>query len=307
MDTEAVLNEVQTTTSPVDADERRLSLDEVLAWGRNPQFQLVMLAIGALIFAFLPFFKLVWRQWMDMDSHYAHGLLVPLCSGFLVWTMWPKIKDIPVKGTWVALVGLVPILGAAAMSMRLEQPFIQSVLCIAAIWLSVVLVAGWRWAWALTPAIAYLILGFPILDRIIDRATLPLQQVSTEVAYQILDVLGYKPFRTDSVTINLDKFTLFVAAACSGLKTTIAISAAVVFFMIISRLQFFANLILATIAIPLSVFINGVRIAMIGMVGNEYGEKAGHDFHDYSGYIALALCFYLLYLITKGLEFKKKS
>jgi hypothetical protein len=46
---------------------------------------------------------------------------------------------------------------------------------------------------------------------------------------------------------------------------------------------------------------------MIGMVGNEYGEKAGHDFHDYSGYIALALCFYLLYLITKGLEFKKKS
>jgi exosortase len=191
--------------------------------------------------------------------------------------------------------------------MRLEQPFIQSVLCIAAIWLSVVLVAGWRWAWALAPAIAYLILGFPILDRIIDRATLPLQQVSTEVAYQILDVLGYKPFRTDSVTINLDKFTLFVAAACSGLKTTIAISAAVVFFMIISRLQFFANLILATIAIPLSVFINGVRIAMIGMVGNEYGEKAGHDFHDYSGYIALALCFYLLYLITKGLEFKKKS
>jgi hypothetical protein len=41
---------------------------------------------------------------------------------------------------------------------------------------------------------------------------------------------------------------------------------------------------------------------MIAIVGANNGADAAMKFHDYSGYIALALCFVVLGLITKRLE-----
>jgi len=296
--------EEKVVQAPEEAPERRLSLDEIQSWGKQPAFQLSMLALGALVFAFFPFMRLVWRQWTDMDSYYAHGLLVPLCSAYLIWMRWPQIKEIPVKSQPLFLVPLLPTLVIAALSMRLEQPLLQSVLFIAALWFSIGFVGGWRWAWARFLPVAFLVLAFPILDRVIDKVTLPLQMMSTSVAYEMLKVVGYDVIRSESTTIEMSRWTLFVAAACSGLKTTISVTAAVLFFMIIARLKWHANLILATIAIPLSVVINGLRIAMIGAVGNEYGDKAGMQFHDYSGYIALVICFLILGMLTKWLGYK---
>ena len=56
--------------------------------------------------------------------------------------------------------------------------------------------------------------------------------------------------------------------------------------------------------LPLTVFVNGFRIALIGVVGNAYGSQAGHDFHDYSGYITLLVCFFLLFKFARLLGWK---
>ncbi len=55
---------------------------------------------------------------------------------------------------------------------------------------------------------------------------------------------------------------------------------------------------------PLALLINGLRIALIGVVGNQWGPEAGHKFHDYSGYITLVLCFFVLFKIARGLGWK---
>ncbi|MBS1718884.1 MAG: archaeosortase/exosortase family protein [Armatimonadetes bacterium] len=63
-------------------------------------------------------------------------------------------------------------------------------------------------------------------------------------------------------------------------------------------------LILTWLILPLCLFINSLRIVLIGLVGNQFGNAAGHKFHDYSGYITLVVCFYLLFLVAKGLKWK---
>jgi exosortase len=262
--------------------------------------------LGALVWCFWPWFRgEIWDRWMDMDSYYAHGVLIPLCSAYLIYDRWDKIKNIPVKAFWPALIPLLILMYIGMPATRSIMTNLLSFVFVACIAFSMLFVAGWKWLKATLAPIMFTFLGLPVFEAKIDQMTLPLQMRSTDIAYFILHTLRIgNPYREEPTIIHLDNFQLYVAAACSGLKTTIAVSAAVIFFMLISKMRWWANLILAAIAIPLSLMINGIRISMIGAVGNAYGAEAGMKFHDYSGYIALILCFLILGFVTKKLETK---
>lgn len=268
----------------------------------SPVFRITLVVLAALCFAFWPLMIQLSKVWLDMDSYYAHGMLVPLCSAYLLWDKWDKIKATPVKPFVWAIVPLLGVLYIAHYAALSWMFLLLSLLFVLAISLSVLFIAGWRWFKATLPATGFMLLGLPVFDRLIDSSTMPLQIRSTGIAYRLLQMIGYDTMRTQPTILYVDDYALQVAAACSGLKTTIAVTAAVVFFMLVSKLRWWANLILAVMAIPLSVAINGTRIALIGVVGAEEGMEAAATFHDYSGYIALILCFVILGLVTKRLE-----
>ncbi len=91
---------------------------------------------------------------------------------------------------------------------------------------------------------------------------------------------------------------------CSGLKLLVALTAFTAFFMMIARLKWWGNAALALLVFPLALFMNGLRIALVGMVGDQMGHDAGIAFHDWSGYLVLVLCFYLLFKAARGLGWK---
>jgi exosortase/archaeosortase family protein len=119
-----------------------------------------------------------------------------------------------------------------------------------------------------------------------------------------LQVLNFNPLKVDSTTIYLDRFTLDVGVACSGLKLLIAVTAFTLFFMMIGGLKWWGNAIMVLAVLPLCLFINGLRIALIGVVGDTYGADAGHQFHDYSGYLTLIVCFFILFSLMRSLGWK---
>jgi exosortase len=272
---------------------------------QHREFLAVLGGLAALLFLFWPLVKLLGGYWLDFDGYYAHGLLMPLASAFIIWSRWPKIGTIPVKGSMWALIALLPCLYVTTIATRTEMPFLLSAVFVATLLSTVWFVAGPRWLWALSGPILFLALGLPIFDRVIDSATFKLQLISTDTAEAMLKAAGLNVLRVDPTVLNLDNFDLNIAEACSGLKTTIAVSASVIFFMMITPMRWWAAAILAVIAIPLSIVVNGLRIALIGLVGNSQGAEAGMKFHDYSGYIALAVCFLVLAKLTKLLEAKK--
>lgn len=271
---------------------------------KRPESLAIAAALAGIAFAFWPLLALLPAQWLDFDSYYAHGLLVVPAAAYIAWLKWPSLKDLPVKGSWLALAFLLPTLYVGMMASRTVMPLVLSVTLIAALAFSVWFVAGWKWMVGLTPAILFLILGLPILDRFIDTITFRLQLISTDTAELMLKATGTRVLRLDPTVLQLDNFDLNIAEACSGLKTTIAVTASVIFFMLTTPLKWWAHAILAVIAVPLSVLVNGFRIALIGIVGNTNGSAAGMAFHDYSGYIALAICFVALWQLSKFLEDK---
>lgn len=294
----------ETMKPPEEAKGRNKGLD----WGaaaallKKPESLAVMVAAAAIAFAFWPLLALLPEQWLDFDSYYAHGLLVLPASAYIAWLRWPKLKEIPVSGSWTPLVFLLPVLYVGMLANRTVMPLVLSVLLILTLLLAVWHIAGFKWMTGLAPAILFLMLGLPILDRFIDTLTFKLQLVSTDTAELMLKGIGLSVLRLDPTVLQLDNFDLNIAEACSGLKTTIAVTASVIFFMLTTPLKWWAHLILASIAVPLSVVVNSFRIALIGVVGNTNGSEAGLAFHDYSGYIALILCFLVLWQLSKFLE-----
>lgn len=267
------------------------------------------LAVGA---AFWPLLRELPFMWLGVgawefrtgDGYYSHGLLVPLIAGYIIYRRWPQIKDIPVKQGWIALVPLLFFLwilwAANAVDLQQIRSYTFIIVLMSVVWL----VAGIRWMLALSPSILYLLFALPIWTGFIDSYTNPLQKVSTAVASMVLKGIGYKVYQDAPTSLLLDNFDLNVAVPCSGLKLLVAVSAFTVFFMLIARLKWWANGIMLAMILPLCLFINGLRIALIGVVGEERGRSAGLEFHDYSGYITLLVCFFILFKVAKVLGWK---
>ena len=88
---------------------------------RSETFILSAAIAVAVLFAFWPFVRLLpTRWWFADDTYYAHGAIVPLCAAFIVYDRWGRIKNIPVKGFWPALIPLGALLYFSIMASRTE-------------------------------------------------------------------------------------------------------------------------------------------------------------------------------------------
>ena len=238
--------------------------------------------------------------WFRPNSYYEHGPLVPILAAAIFLYRWDRIKSQPDGSSWIPALFLVPILYVAFVASRTEMLFTLSIALVSAIGLTAWMAAGFKRAWAAGPAILYLLFALPVWTQLTDKLTQPMQEISAKVAIAMLQGFGYNMV-VDRQTILLDRFEMVVAAPCSGLRLTLSLVALVTFFILIARLKWAANLLLAVFVVPFAILINGLRIAMIGVVGNTFGNDAGRQFHDWSGYIALAVCFVALQRICLAL------
>lgn len=265
----------------------------------------IFLAIGTVItFLFWGLLRGLPPLWSEADGYYSHGWLVPPIAAYVLLTRWDKLKELTPKPTIVPVLLLIPVVYLVWIATRSNMVLTLSVLLVATIGLSTWTVLGWPMAKLTAPATLYLFFGLPVWTLVIDRFTQPLQAISAQSAYTILGALGMDLLRTDSTTILLNNFTMNVGAPCSGLKLILSLMALVTFFVLIADLKWYANAALYLFILPFAVLMNGIRIALIGIVGNSFGSDAGHQFHDYSGYIMLAICFYVLWKVAKVLGWK---
>ncbi|MCA1946933.1 MAG: exosortase/archaeosortase family protein [Armatimonadetes bacterium] len=258
-------------------------------------------ALGVL---FWPLLAVLPELWQSEDGYYSHGWLVPLIAAYIVYRRWPQLSTIPVRPSAFALLPLATVLflvyagRAADLRLILSHGLIATLLC--TVWF----VAGWRWMLGLFWPIAYLYFALPIWTFAIDTYTAPLQRISSWIAFQMLHFMGFEVFMVDRTNVLVGDFNLFVGVPCSGFKLILAVTAFTVLFVLIANLRWWANLLMFAVVAPLCLFINGLRIALIGIVGDRLGSEAGHAFHNYSGYVTRILCFFLLFKLARVLGWK---
>lgn len=265
--------------------------------------------------------------WFDEEGYYSHGILVPFMTLAVIYMRREQIRSQPVSSSpWgipILLVGLSLVLSGRVID-NISLAAFGFILC---------LIGGVYFAFGnkigritLTPLL-FLIFMMPFLGFIIDTTTNPLQLISTRIAEKMLLIVGFQvdiPASNPTLIILGSGYDMMVGGPCSGFKLILSLAAFTIFFVMISNLGLWKNLVLFALAIPLALFVNGLRIMLIGVVGNmgmvnpdgwmsmklrEWGgkEDIGMVFHDYSGYLTLIVCFVILHYIVKFLEGKQPN
>src|SRR5205823_1125637 len=121
------------------------------------------------------------------------------------------------------------VLVLCALALQLAARWAHSTLCSWASLLALLLsgiacLFGWRMAVYLLPPVLYLTWMVPMSAMLTQPVVFHAQMISTQIAYGILRLTGFEAHRYGTI-LQLESYTLEVAAPCSGFKTLIALSA----------------------------------------------------------------------------------
>jgi exosortase len=275
-----------------DAELVSVSASQVLA---DYKFAILGL-IAVLTYAYWPTLVRVEDAWRN-EPDYSHGYLVPLLAGLLCWHRRDSFPGVTRKASWAGLslifvAILMRFVGRLAFAEFLDG------------WSIVPMLAGVVWVllgfevmkWAL-PAIGFLILMIPLPYQAESLMSWKLQGFATELSTIFLRILG-QPAVSEGHVIWLNDQRLMVEEACSGLRIFIGVAALTYFWAAMATRSWIDRIMLIAIAVPLAVFVNAVRITVVGLLFERFDEPAQQNtIHDISGYLMIPLAFGLLWRI----------
>lgn len=224
-------------------------------------------------------------RWKETGDDFSHAWLIPFISAGLVWWKRRDIAAAPKSTSHTGLGVVVCVLLMHYMAAKAQQPRVSILALIGLLWGIPFYLWGWAVARILIFPCAYLIFCLP-LNFIIDL-TLPLKMVATTVAAFVFEGLGIAIDRVGPTLIAKNgTFHLNIAAACSGLRSLLALTTITAVYAYITQKTLLKKWILFLSAIPFAMIGNIGRIVTVGLVAQLFGQQfAAGFYHDYSGFI----------------------
>jgi exosortase len=243
-----------------------------------------------------------WQEWTAPGSYYAHGIFIPFFVGVMVWRDRERLRRLPIGHAWW---GVLPLLLAIAIVLFAERVGSRVTLSLSfilfLIGLSLVL-AGTKITRALLFPMVFMFTMIPLLpDTVINVLAFPIQMASATMAAKFLNLISFATVQ-NGTTLNLEHYTMAVELPCSGFKTLVGLTSFAAAFAYVIEGALWKRWALFLCAAPLAVLVNGVRVILIGIVGELWGTHAAATFHDYSGFIVLILGFMVLFNLARWLR-----
>ena len=257
-----------------------------------------IISLLALAIAYKTTFAWEWGGWMGAESEYSHGPLIPIISGFVVWFTWKRLSKIQAEPNLLGLAIVLPSLFIVFAAHR-SGAFAMGGMTVPVTVLGMsLLLLGKKATRELLFPILFLFFMCILPGTLLNKISHDIQMESTRFATAGLKLMGLDATR-EGIFISLPSVTVQVAAACSGIRTLMALLAFSIFFVYMKEGPLWGRLLLVAIVPPLALAVNSLRVLMIALVGEYYGEDAMHAFHDYSGYMVIVIAFIVLIQIAK--------
>jgi exosortase len=275
--------DVGTPTVETTASARRLSLAGIALT--------VTLALG--IFAPILYYMILhWKAVPD----YSHGFLVGPLAIYFAWERRDKLRRAPIESSWW---GVVPLaLGSLALMigrLGVELMAMRTAFVLTLIGL-VLLLLGWPIFRILRFPLLFLFLMVPLPQSLVNVIAFPLQLIAADLAVEWLHWMAIPALREGNI-IHLANTPLFVAEACSGLRSLMALGTLAVVFAYFFRKRTLERIVIVLSAIPIAIAVNAFRVGLTGYLTHSFGAKAAEGvIHQTEGFFTFALAFGLLLL-----------
>lgn len=161
---------------------------------------------------------------------------------------------------------------------------------------------GWRTLNAIRFPLFFAALALPIPSRINTPLQAQLQNWTTTLAHNGLHYWGFDVAR-EGFVLRLPHGDLGVVEACSGIRSVTALTAIAVFLAHLRGFRLGRGILTVALAIPIIVFVNGVRVFLTGLLQ----EYVGRDMvlgwkHEALGFALIFVGLGLIVWMTKLLE-----
>ncbi|QBG47269.1 exosortase/archaeosortase family protein [Verrucomicrobia bacterium S94] len=246
-----------------------------------------------------------WGDKISFGADYSHGYLIPFVS---LGVIWYKREDFFAAKKRSSYWGLVVVIGSLFihwLGAKMQQPRLSLMALIGLIWGIPFYFYGWEVAKLLIFPCSYLIFCVPL--NFLDALSGPLQRVATTMGHNILTDMGIQVQRVGTQLIS-DYFQLNVEAACSGLRSLLAMTALTAVYAYFTQKTFVKKWLLFLCCIPIAVAGNIGRIISIALVSITTGQEFGTTLHhDWSGYVLFTVAISLMVGFGKLLDVNYKE
>lgn len=259
-----------------------------LDWRRGLPLLAAAAAFAVLFWS--PMLTLGRDWWSDPDA--GHGLLLAPVALYLAWQrgLVADAKGQVVPGTLILLAAVL----LRYLSGLAAELFTMRASMLGALFGLVVFYLGFRQLlhWWLPASL--LVLSVPLPDVVLGSLALPLQLRASQMGAGLLEWRDVPVTLTGNV-IRLPGRSLFVTEACSGLRS---LASLVSLGLLIGGLWLrhpLSRVLLLAAAIPVAMFLNGIRVFLTGFLVFYVDPKLGEGFmHVTEGWIIFVVAFAIL-------------
>jgi exosortase len=250
-------------------------------------------AVACALFVYGPILYYMGLHWQQVED-YSHGFLIAPLAVYFAWQRLPQLRRVPLEGSWLGVLPL--LLGAMALAvgrlggelMSMRASFVLTLIGI------VIVVLGLKAFRILAFPLLFMFLMVPLPQSLVNVVAFPLQLTAADAAVNVLYLLQIPALREGNI-IHLVGKDLFVAEACSGLRSLMALITLGVVFAYFFRKSMVERIILVLSAIPIAILVNAFRVALTGVLTHYFGsDMATGAVHATEGLFTFGIAFLLL-------------
>ncbi|HZF30371.1 MAG TPA: VPLPA-CTERM-specific exosortase XrtD [Gammaproteobacteria bacterium] len=242
-------------------------------------------------------FTFITAQWLERPE-YSHGILIPFIAAFLIWQRRATTGIQRVAGGWlgpaVVLFGLALwALGRLSTIQAVSQYAL--VVMLYGIAIAIVGAAAFRRLWA---PMVMLLLAIPLPAFFYNNLSSQLQLISSALGVWLMRLFGISVYLSGNV-IDLGHFQMQVVEACDGLRYLFPLMTLGFIVAYFFRAPLWQRLFVFASSVPLTIFMNSVRIAMIGIFADAGNTALAEGLlHELQGWVIFMASGALLLLET---------
>lgn len=215
------------------------------------------------------------------DKSDEHGLLIPIVVLALFWWKRKQLLALPNRLWPPALAMLALALALHGVGYLVQQQRVS----IVALFLGIYALMGLAWgpAWLRASLFPFFLVAFCIpISSIGEPVTLPLRILVSKSVVMISQMVGIDVLREGTQLFNSQHtYQYEVAAACSGLRSTVAILCLATVYGFMTFEQAWKRVLIMASAFPLAVVGNVLRMMAIIVAAEVGGQEQGNYVHEH--------------------------